>query len=390
LHAADGRSRHERIRLGYFSADLRENHPVAQLIAGLFEAHDRSRFELIAFAFGPPARDGMRARIQAAFDQFIEVGNLSDEDVAQLAREHEVDIAVDLMGFTLHNRTGIFAGRAAPVQVSYLGYAGTMGASYIDYLIADQTVIPREHAGHYTEKIAYLPHTFQPNDSRREISTITPDRRSMGLPDRSFVFCSFNHCYKINPEVFAIWMRLLRQIDGSVLWLAGTDPAAERNLRKEAQARDVSPDRLIFKQRTALLTDHLAQLRLADLFLDTFPYNAHATASDALWTGVPVLTLLGETYAGRVAASLLRAVGLPELITESPEAYEALALELATDAPRLAALRQRLAGNRLTYPLFDTALFTRHIEAAYLAMWERHLAGLPPQHIFVTPGVLSR
>jgi predicted O-linked N-acetylglucosamine transferase (SPINDLY family) len=374
---------HERLRLGYFSADFRR-HAVGYLTVGMFEAHDRSRFELIAFAFGPPAPGAMRARIAAAFDQFIEVEDRSDADVALLAREMEIDIAVDLMGFTTNSRTGIFARRAAPLQVSYLGYPGTMGADYIDYLIADTTVIPREDVRHYAEKIAYLPDTYWPFDSRLGVAERQFTRQEVGLPEQGFVFCCFNNNWKITPGVFDIWMRLLKRIEGSVLWLLEDNPAAGRNLGAEAGKRGIAAERLVFAPRMNL-PEHLARHRLADLFLDTLPYNAHTTASDALWVGVPLLTRSGETFPGRVAASLLKAVGLPELITHTPEAYEALALEFATDAQKLGALRQRLAENRLTCPLFDTALFTRHIEAAFLAMWQRHASGLAADHIVVAP-----
>ena len=377
------RSPGDRIRLGYFSADFCD-HPVAHLAAGLFERHDRSRFEVIAFSFGPPVKDAMRTRLEGAFDQFIDVRGKTDKEIAQLARAHGIDIAVDLMGYTQNARTGIFAELAAPVQVSYLGYPGTLGAEYIDYLIADQTIIPGEHAQHYREKIAYLPHTFQVTDSTRRIAEVIPSREDAGLPEKGFVFCNFNNCYKLTPDDFDIWMRLLQKVPGSVLWLAGTSPTAASNLGKEASARGVAPERLVFKKRTELLADHLAQLQLADLFLDSRYFNAHTTGSDALWASVPVLTRLGETYASRVGASLLKAVGLPELITVSAQDYAALALELATDAHKLGAIRQRLAENRLTQPLFDTAQFTRHLESAYTAMEQRQRAGLAPE-TFVVP-----
>jgi len=373
----------ERIRLAYFSADF-YSHATAYLMAGLFEHHNRKNFEVIAFSFGPPIHDPMRARLEATFDQFIDVREKSDADIALMARELEIDIAVDLKGFTQDGRPGIFARRAAPLQVSYLGYPGTMAASYIDYLIADPTLIPEEQVQHYAEKIAYLPHTYQVNDSRRVIADRQFTRQAAGLPERALVFCCFNNNWKITPEVFSIWMRLLERVEGSVLWLFEDNPGAGRNLRAEAGKRGIAAERLVFAPRMNQ-AEHLARHRLADLFLDTLPYNAHTTASDALWAGLPVLTRLGQTFPGRVAASLLRAVGLPELVTHTPEAYESMALELATNPPKLATLRQRLATNRLTCPLFDTALFTRHIEAAYTAMWQRHNAGLPPEHILLAP-----
>jgi predicted O-linked N-acetylglucosamine transferase (SPINDLY family) len=375
------RATRDRIRLGYFSADFHD-HPTAYLLAELIERHDRTRFEVLAFSFGPPATDAMRARLTNAFDRFIDVRNDSGAAIGTLARELEVDIAVDLKGFTEDCRTDIFAGRAAPLQVNYLGFPGTMGAAYMDYLIADRTLIPDEHRAGYAEKIVYLPHSYQPNDVHRVISERRFTRRELGLPERGFVFCCFNINWKVTPEFFDIWMRLLVRVEGSVLWLIEGNPAAVRNLRAEAEKRGIAGSRLVFAPHMNL-PEHLARHRVADLFLDTLPCNAHTTASDALWAGLPVLTCLGETFAGRVAASLLGAVGLPELVTESPGAYEARALQLATDSGTLAALRQRLAASRLTAPLFDTGLFTRHIEAAYAAMWARHQAGLPPDHLVI-------
>jgi protein O-GlcNAc transferase len=368
--------RHDRIRLAYISSDL-QDHATAYLMAGLFEGHDRTRFEVTAVSLGPDQPDAMRLRLKTAFERFVDARRHSDLEIARLLRELEIDIAVDLKGYTQGGRTGIFALRPAPVQVNYLGYPGTLGADYIDYILADRCVIPEEHYAAYTEKVVYLPDTYQVNDSARIISAQTPGRTGAGLPEQGFVFCSFNNSYKITPPLFEIWMRLLRSVEGSALWLLGDNTAATRNLRQAAAARGVAPERLIFADRVKV-EDHLARHRLADLFLDTLPYNAHTTASDALWVGVPLVTCLGTTFAGRVAASLLQAVGMPELITQSLEEYEALALSLATDPVRHANIKATLANNRTTHPLFDTDRFRRHIEAAYATMWEQCQQGKPP------------
>ena len=372
----------DKIRIGYFSADFRE-HNVAFLAAELFEKHNRSLFDVTAFAFGLDTRDTMRQRLEGAFDQFIDVRNQSDRDVALLARKLEIDIAVDLGGFTADNRTNFFAMRAAPVQVNYLGYSGTMGATYMDYLIADTTIIPALHQKYYTEKIAYLPNSYMPNDLKCFISDQLFDRAELGLPQSGFVFCFFSNSYKLNPRMFDCWMAILKKVEGSVLWLSYDNSTAVTNLKKEAGIRDVNPDRLVFANRIPLRADHLARHRLADLFLDTLPWNAHTTASNALWAGLPVLTQIGASYAGRSAASLLNAIGLPELITSTPQEYEAVAIDLATNPAKLADIKRKLANNRLTTPLFDAQLFAKHIEAAYTAMYERYQADLPPDHIYV-------
>jgi predicted O-linked N-acetylglucosamine transferase (SPINDLY family) len=351
-------------------------------MAGLFEAHDKTRFEITAISFGRDSNDEMRARLIAAFDRFIHVSGRSDREVAILLRELEIDIAVDLKGFTTEERAGILAHRAAPVQVNYLGYPGTMGTISIDYILADRFVIPGQHHANYTEKVVTLPDTYQVNDSKRVIADRTPTRAETGLPEQGFVFCSFNNNYKINPMVYDVWMRLLGKVEGSLLWLLEGSEAAARNLRKEAAARGIAPGRLVFAP-VIRMENHLARCRLADLCLDTLPYNAHTTASDALWTGLPVLTCLGTTFAGRVAASLLNAIGLNELITHTLGEYEALALELATNRERLADIRSKLAENRATHPLFDTDRFRRHIEAAYTTMWERQQKGEPPESFAV-------
>jgi predicted O-linked N-acetylglucosamine transferase (SPINDLY family)/glycosyltransferase involved in cell wall biosynthesis len=373
------RPKRDRIRIGYFSADY-YNHATSYLMAELFERHDRSRFEILGFSFGPDTVDEMSKRVSSAMDRFLDIRFMPDQEAAQLSRKLEVDIAVDLKGFTRDARTGIFAGRAAPIQVNYLGYPGTMGADYIDYLIADHTLIPQASQCHYSEKIVYLPDSYQVNDSQRPISAKPCTRAGEGLPETAFVFCCFNHAYKITPAVFDIWMRILGRVDGSVLWCLENNPWAVANLRKEAARRGISPECLVFAKRLPL-AEHLARQKLADLFLDTSPYNAHTTASDALWGGLPVLTCMGETFASRVGASLLRAINLPELVTESQAEFEQLAVELAHDTQRCQALRQRLQQNRMTAPLFDTQAFTRYLEAAYIAMIERYQAGLPPEHI---------
>jgi predicted O-linked N-acetylglucosamine transferase (SPINDLY family) len=360
----------EKIRIAYLSADFR-NHAVAHAMAGVFEHHDDARFETVGVCWGENDGSETRARLSQAFGQFIDVDRQSDSQVVSRLRELDVDIAVDLMGFTADCRTGILAARAAPIQVNYLGFPGTMSAPYMDYLLADRMVIPEGEQRHFDEAIVYLPDTYLPVDSARLIAK-APSRSEAGLPETGFVFASFNNSYKFSPPLFDIWMRLLQSVDKSVLWLSSMNAAAARNLAVEAQKRGVDPNRLIFAQFVPRVEDHLARLGVADLFLDTLPYNAHATAGDALFAGLPVLTCKGETFAGRVAASLLHATGLPELVTQSLDAYEALALRLASDPDMLANLKARLAQNRNTHPLFDTARFTRHLEAAYVHMWERH------------------
>ena len=337
--------RNEKIKVAYLSSDFRL-HPLSFLMAELFELHDRSQFEVIGVSFGPDDRSDMRSRLVAAFDQFIDVRTKSDQEVARLLNDLRIDIAVDLNGHTQGARSGILAFRPAPIQVSYLGFPGTTGADFIDYIIADAIVLPFDEQPYYTENIVHLPDCYQVNDRKRTIASRTPTREELGLPAQGFVFCCFNNNWKITPAVFDVWMRLLKAVEGSVLWLFRDNRDAETNLRKEAAARGIDPTRLVFADRLPL-DDHLARHRLADLFLDTLPYNAHTTASDALWAGLPVLTCRGKTFAGRVAASLLTAVGLPELLTDSLEEYEALALRLATDPLLRSGLRERLRKNRL-------------------------------------------
>jgi predicted O-linked N-acetylglucosamine transferase (SPINDLY family) len=361
---------HDRIRLAYLSADFND-HAVATLMAGVFEHHDRTRFETIAVSLSPASVTDRRRRLERAFDRFVEAGDRDDLAAARLLRGMEIDIAVDLMGYTGECRPRILGFRPAPIQVNYLGFPGTMGSPSIDVLIADATVIPDEHRADYSETVIHLPNTYLPADNTRPIADRAPTRAEAGLPDDAFVFCSFNNTYKFTPEIFDVWMRLLGAVEKSVLWLPATNDAAMRNLTREAEARGVTSSRLIFAPFVASAEEHLARLKLADLFLDTLPYNAHSTASDALWAGLPVLTTPGETFAGRVAASLLKAVGLPELIAPSLQAYEQLALQLAHDRASLGEIRAKLARNRATEPAFDTARFTRDLEAVFLSIYER-------------------
>ena len=372
---------HKKIRVGYFSSDF-YNHATTHLMAEFFELHDKNNFELIAFSFGPNIEDQSRERLKQAFDQFIDVSKMSDEAVVDLARSLELDIAVDLKGHTQHARTKLFSCGLAPVQVGYLGYPGTIGAPFLDYIIADLTLIPEESKDFYTEKIIYLPNSYQVNDANRSISNKAPSRSEVGLPENGFVFCCFNSNYKITPSTYDSWARILQSVEGSVLWLMDCNVTAKENLMREAEARGISRNRLVFAEHLQP-ADHLARHRLADLFIDTLPCNAHTTASDALLAGLPVLTLLGETFAGRVAASLLNAVGLPELIAKDQDEYESMAIKLATNSDQLKILAIRLEENRLSNPLFNTRLITRHIESAYSMIHDRHQSDLAPEHIYV-------
>jgi predicted O-linked N-acetylglucosamine transferase (SPINDLY family) len=370
-----GGTPHDKLRVAYLSADLHE-HATAYLIAELIELHDRACFEISAISYGHDDGSAMRARLRKAFDRFHDVGDKSDLDVAKLIKELEIDIAVDLKGYTKDARPQILSHRPAPVQASLLGYPGTMGCDFIDYVIADETVLPFAQQPFYTERIVHLPDCYQPNDRKRAIAETGVTRAQAGLPDGGFVFCCFNSNYKITPAIFDIWMRLLGAVGGSVLWLLRSNANAEANLRSAAQARGIAASRLIFCDHMRL-PEHLARHRLADLFLDTLPYNAHTTTSDALWAGLPVLTCAGTAFAGRVAASLLKAAGLAELVTDNLANYEAAALRLAKDAASLGALRRKLAQNKDTYPLFDTDRYRHHLEGAYTIMWDMHREGAP-------------
>ncbi|HLH10430.1 MAG TPA: tetratricopeptide repeat protein [Methylovirgula sp.] len=372
-----------KIRIGYLSADF-HRHATAHLIAELFERHDRSRFEIIAYSHGEDDGSEIRYRLGRAVDRFVDLHELDDRAAAQRIYDDRIDILVELKGYTQMARSEIAAFRPAPVQVNYLGYPGTMGAEFIDYIIADPITLPMDAQEFYDEKIVHLPDCYQPNDSRRRVADRTPPRAECGLPDTGFVFCCFNNSYKLTPKFFAIWMRLLAAVPGSVLWLYDANALVKGNLRKEAEKAGIDPARLVFAPRAGV-AEHLARQRLADLFLDTLPYNAHTTTSDALWVGLPVVTMIGEAFAGRVAASLLCAAGLPELVTKTPAEYEALALKLAREPALLAEIRAKLNANRPTCPLFDCARYTRHLEAAFTRMWEIWTQGCAPQAFAVAP-----
>ncbi len=373
------RRRGSRIRIGYFSTDFRD-HPMAHLMAGVLEHHDRSRFDVFAFALDNATPEAWRKRIAKGAEHFVEAGGLSDLDVTRKARDLGLDIAIDLNGFTQDARTNIFAERAAPVQVNYLGYLGSMGADYYDYLIADAVIIPPGQDASYAERIVRLP-SFQANDDKIAASA-DMTRAKAGLPEKGFVFSAFHQTFKVTPDVFAAWMRILKRVPDSVLWLFAETEPARRNLAAVAKAHGVASDRLIFAGRVPL-ADHVARQALAGLFLDTHPYNAGATASPALRAGVPVLTRIGQAYAGRMGASLLTAVGLPEMITDTVEAYENLAVELATNPARLEEIRTKLTANLPESLLFDTTRFTRSLEAAFEVMHDRARDGLPPEDIAI-------
>ena len=372
-----------RLRVGYLSGDF-HGHPVAYLAAEIFELHDRERFETYLFSYGPDDGSPMRRRLESGCDRFVELADVSDEAAAQRIRDEGIHVLVDLKGYTEDDRAHIAAFRPAPIQVNWLGFPGTMGADWIDYLIADPTVVPPEHDGDYDEKVVRLPHCYQPNDRRRAIVPAVPSRGACGLPEASVVFCCFNQSYKIGRELFALWMRILERVPESVLWLLDDNQWARPNLRAAAAQHGVTPERLVFAPIRPL-SEHLARYAVADLVLDTFPYTSHTTGSDALWAGCPMITRIGETFASRVAASLLVNAGLETLVARSSDDYESLAIELARDRPRLDALRRRLREQRYALPLFDSPKFTRALEAAYARMWERFAAGKAPRAFAIEP-----
>jgi protein O-GlcNAc transferase len=370
----DGTARAGKIRIGYLSGEFRE-HATAILMAGLYERHDRSRFEITAIDNASADQGAMSARLKQAFDHWIDVGGLSDTEAAARIGAAGVDILVNLNGWFGKHRMGVFAHRPAPLQVNYLGFPGTFGAPYMDYIIADRIVIPEGEERFYDEAVVTLPGSYQVNDDRGRSIAAVPTRREAGLPEHGFVFCNFNQSYKLTPQTFAGWMRILKRVEGGLLWLLdGVAPFAQ-NIRRHAEAQGVAPERILFAPDRPP-AQHLARLSLADLFLDGLPYNAHTTASDALWAGVPLITRRGGAFPGRVAASLLQACGLPELVTQTQDDYEALAVKLATDAGALAAVKQKVTRR---CPLFDTDQFRRGIESAYEKMWQTWLAGEKPK-----------
>jgi predicted O-linked N-acetylglucosamine transferase (SPINDLY family) len=353
---------------------------MSYLLANLYELHDKNKFEVIGISFGPDKNDEMRKRVSSAFDEFYDVRLKTEDEIVNFSRELKIDIAIDLMCFTKYHKFGIFVKRCAPIQVNYLGYPGTSGTNYLDYIIADKILIPKESQKYYSEKIAYLPDTYQANDSTKKISDKIFTREELGLPKDGFVFCCFNNDYKITPQVFDVWMRLLKKVENSVLWILSEDVNTSKNLKNEATIRGVDFNRIVFAKRIKM-NEHLARQKVADLFIDTFPYTGHTTTSDALWVGLPVLTRIGKSFASRVSASLLNAMGLSVLVTSSEKEYEDLAIELATNSPKLKEIKNKLKNNRNTKPLFNTQNFARNIEKAYTLMYERYLKKLPIKNI---------
>lgn len=373
----------KRVRIGYFSPDLR-NHAVASLISELFEIHDREQFEVHAFYFGPDTDDEMNLSIKSAVDFYYDIRSLGHKEVATLAREIKLDIAVDLCGYTQDCRPEIFAERAAPIQISYLGYPGTMGAKFIDYIIADRIIIPEKNQKFYTEKIIYMPNSYQVNMSKKNITDETFSRQELGLPISDFVFCCFNNTFKITPSIFSSWMQILLKVDKSVLWLYKTNDSVATNLKKEASKFGINPNRLVFAHYKPGIDNFSNRIKLADLFLDTLPYNAHTMASDTLRMGVPVLTCMGETLASRVAASLLHASNMPELVTENKDEYVSMAIELASNRAKYKEIKDKLLKNIPISPLYDSSLFARNLETAFKKTYEKSQNKQKTDHIFVT------
>ncbi len=369
----------KKIRIGYYSADFR-NHAVGQLIVGLFELHDSANFEIFCFYYGPDVNDEIHNRIKNSVDKFINVRLKNEKEIAELSRNLQIDIAIDLMGHTKRNRFKIFVERCAAIQVSYIGYLGTQGSKCFDYIIADKTTIPEKNQKYFSEKIIYMPDTFLVSDSSKKISDKNYTREELGLPKKAFVFCCFNQLFKLSPEVFDIWMNLLKSKNNSVLWILPQNETAAKNLYKEAKKRNVDPKRIIFAKYMKM-PDHLARHKAADLFIDTFPFTAATAASDALWAGLPVLTRVGETFVSRIAASLLNSIGLNELITYTKKEYENKAIELANNAEKLKEIKKILNKNKIIKPLFNTKLFTSNLEIAYLDIYKKYFENKKPINI---------
>jgi protein O-GlcNAc transferase len=370
-----------KLRVGYFSGDLHD-HPIAHLISGVIEAHDRNEFEIVGYDFCPPASDEYRSRLVRTFDRLVPIGELSNQAASQQIADDEADIIIDIGGWTMGSRPAVLAPRPAALQVQWLGYPGTLGAPWIDYIVADDVLIPASDELNFSEKIIRLPDTYQPSDDKRSVGQ-TLNRQDYGLPDDAVVFCSFNQIYKVTPEIFDIWINLLGAIDHSVLWLREPQAVAAEALRNRLAMRGLDSGRLVFAPLVAAASEHRARIAQADVALDCFPYGSHTTASDILWAGVPLVALIGETYAARASASVLTAAGLPELITRSLDDYQRLALRLASDREELVRLKQRVQDRRRSAALFDTARFTRNLEKAFIAIWERHLSGLAPDHVTI-------
>jgi len=373
-------ARNKKIKVGYYSADF-HNHATSYLMVEIFELHDKNNFEIVAFSFGPNTNDTMRIRVSNSFDHFYDVSNMSDYEIAKFSRNIGIDIAVDLKGYTEGQRAGIFAKKCAPIQINYLGYPGTMGSNLYDYIIADKKIIPENQIKNYIEKIVFLPDSYQPNDSKKVISARKFSKKELGLPENSFVYCCFNNTYKILPEIFNIWMKILLDVPNSVLWLINDNHISVDNLRKNAIKKNINPERLIFADRIPL-DEHLARHKFADLFLDTFPYNAHTTTSDALWACLPVLTISGKSFASRVSASLLTTSGLNNFVTTSYVEYEEKAINLASNQRTLSEARKTLS-NQLDNPLFDSKLYTINLEKGYYEIYNNYLLGFKSKHIYV-------
>ena len=371
----------KKIKIAYYSADF-HNHATAHLMSRFFELHNKEDFEIFAFSFGPNTNDIYRKRLMKSFDRFYNVEEENDLKIIELSRENEIDIAVDLKGFTKNHRLGIFAKRVAPIQVSYLGYPGTIGSSFMDYIVADEIIVPKKNQKYFSEKIIYLPNSYQVNDDTKEISKKKFERKDFGLPNNCFIFCCFNNSYKINPKIFNVWMNILKKTNNSILWLLEENFLNKKNILKEAKNLGVLDNRIIFADKIKN-SEHLARHKLADLFLDTLPYNAHTTASDALWSGLPVLTCLGHSFQGRVAASLLNSVGLSNLITKSLDEYEKLAIEFANKEKNIIDIKNKLYNNLKTSSLFNTKIFTYHMEKAYKKIYERYKSHLKPDNITI-------